>query len=74
MAREHNSKAVKKLFKQLQEMGFKVERKKSGSFTIRPPDGVDGPVYTTHGTESSLHPIRRDFKKLYNIDLRSGNE
>lgn len=70
MTCQHNSKAVRKLFKQIEELGFQIDRKKSGGYTIHPPDHISGPVYRTHGTESSLHPIRRDFKKLYNIDLR----
>jgi biotin operon repressor len=69
MVKQHSSKSVKKLFREIESMGFKVERKKSGGYTIRPPDGVSGPVYSTHGTESSLHPIRREFKRLYNISL-----
>lgn len=70
MVKQHSSKSIKKLFKEIESMGFKVDRKRSGGYIIRPPDGVAGPVYSTHGTESSLHPIRRDFKRLYNISLK----
>lgn len=68
MPRQHQSKTMKKVFTELQRLGFNVNQKKSGSYTITPPDG-QGPIYNTHGTESAYHPIRRDFKKLYGIDL-----
>lgn len=68
MPRQHQSKTMKKVFAELQRLGFNVEQKKSGSYTIIPPDG-QGPIYNTHGTESAYHPIRRDFKRLYNVDI-----
>lgn len=71
MPRQHQSKAVKKVFIELMRLGFVVEQKKSGSYRIVPPSTIPGPIYTTHGTESALHPMRRDFKKYYNINLSS---
>lgn len=68
MPKQHNSKTIKTIFKELTRLGFEVHQKKSGTYTIVPPD-KQLPVYCTHGTESAIHPIRRDFKKLYNIDL-----
>jgi DNA-binding transcriptional regulator YhcF (GntR family) len=68
MPKQHNSKTIKNLFKELERLGFQVQHKKSGAYVIKPPDKTK-PIYTTHGTESSYHPIRRDFKKLYNIDI-----
>jgi len=71
MPRQHQSKAIKRVFSELTRLGFVVEQKKSGSYRIVPPSTISGPIYTTHGTESALHPMRRDFKKYYNINLSS---
>ncbi len=71
MPRQHQSKAIKRVFSELTRLGFVVEQKKSGSYKIVPPSTIQGPIYTTHGTESALHPMRRDFKKYYNINLSS---
>jgi hypothetical protein len=67
MPRQHQSKTMKKVLAELQRLGFTVEHKKSGSYVIIPPD--EGPIYNTHGTESAFHPMRRDFKRLYDVDL-----
>jgi hypothetical protein len=69
MPRQHQSKAMKNVFAELRRLGFMVDQRKSGSYRIIPPSTLGGPIYTTHGTESALHPIRRDFKKYYNIEL-----
>ena len=69
MPRQHQSKAVRKVLAELTRLGFTVEQRKSGVYRITPPPGVGAPLYTTHGTESALHPMRRDFKKFYNIDI-----
>lgn len=69
MPRQHQSKTMKKVLAELARLGFNVQHKKSGSYIIIPPDNIVGPAYTTHGTESAFHPMRRDFKKLYNVDL-----
>lgn len=70
MPRQHQSKQMKKVFRELERLGFDVERKKSGTYRIIPPPSMGSvQTYTTHGTESALHPMRRDFKKLYNIQL-----
>ncbi len=69
MPRQHQSKAMKQVFKELERLGFNVIQKKSGTYTILPPSTVDGPAYSTHGTESALHPMRRDFKRLYNVEI-----
>jgi hypothetical protein len=68
MPKQHNSKAIKQVFKELNRLGFEVERKPSGSYIIIPPD-KKLPVYTTHGTESALHPMRRDFRRMYGVEL-----
>lgn len=69
MARQHQSSQMKKVLTELNRLGFQVTRKKSGTIKIVPPATIKGPVYTTHGTESALHPMRRDFKRLYNVKL-----
>lgn len=70
MPKQHQSKAVKKVFNELERLGFTVEHKKSGSYRILPPPSIPGQIYNTHGTESCIHPMRRDFKKMYGVDLK----
>ena len=60
---------MKKVLAELERLGFSVVRNKSGTYKIVPPPTTCGPIYTTHGTESALHPMRRDFKRLYNVEL-----
>ena len=69
MPRQHQSSRMKKVLSELKRLGFEVERGKSGTYKIIPPPDIKGPIYTTHGTESALHPMRRDFKKYYNIQI-----
>lgn len=70
MPRQHQSSRMKKVLQELIRLGFSVERAKSGVYKILPPPSINGPMYTTHGTESAIHPMRRDFKKYYNIELQ----
>lgn len=72
MPRQHQTSAVKKLFVHLKELGFTVTQNKSGIYRILPPTHIGGLVYTTHGTESCLHQLRRDFKRYYDVDLQVG--
>lgn len=69
MPRQHQSAKMKKVMAELTRLGFEVNRSKSGTYRIVPPSTILGPVYTTHGTESALHPMRRDFKRMYNVNL-----
>ena len=62
MPRQQQSSAMKKVLTELKRLGFEVNRSKSGVWKIVPPSTIEGPFYTTHGTESALHPMRRDFK------------
>lgn len=64
---KHQPKSVKHLFREIEKMGFKVQRSKSGTIRIIPPSHIRGPIYTTHGTDA--YPLRREFKKLYNVRL-----
>jgi hypothetical protein len=70
MPKQHQSKAVKRVFGELERLGFTVEHKKSGAYRILPPPSLSGGIYNTHGTESCLHPLRRDFKRMYGVDLK----
>jgi hypothetical protein len=70
MPRQHQSKAIKNVIAELVRLGFNVERSKSGVYKILPPPSIKGPMYTTHGTESALHPMKRDFKRMYGVDLK----
>jgi hypothetical protein len=70
MPKQHQSKAMKNVMTELERLGFNIERAKSGVYKILPPPSIKGPLYTTHGTESALHPMRRDFKRMYGIDLK----
>jgi hypothetical protein len=69
MPRQHQSSTMKKVLAELKRLGFEVSRSKSGVWKIVPPSTIQGPIYTTHGTESALHPMRRDFKRMYNVQL-----
>jgi hypothetical protein len=60
---------MKRVLTELSRLGFVVDKRKSGTYRIIPPSTIGGPIYTTHGTESALHPMRRDFKKYYNIEI-----
>lgn len=70
MPRQHQSKSMKKVLIELKRLGFQVDRARSGVYKIVPPPSIEGPIYTTHGTESALHPMRRDFKRMYNVELK----
>jgi hypothetical protein len=69
MPRQHQSSKMKKVLTELKRLGFDITRSKSGTYKIVPPSTIQGPIYTTHGTESALHPMRRDFKRMYNVEL-----
>lgn len=72
MSKEHRSASTKALLTQLQkDYGFDIsEKSKRGAVKITPPGDVKGPIYHTHCTESALHFIKRDMKKLYGITLK----
>jgi hypothetical protein len=68
MAQRHNSKAVKEQLNKIESLGFTLQRTKKG-IQITPPEGRPGPVYNTHVTEAAFHQIRRDFLRLYGVEL-----
>lgn len=70
MTTQHNCKEVNKLLKQLEKKGFSVSGKtKRGSVKIVPPPTIKGGVYHTHATQSSLHALKRDISRLYDVQL-----
>ncbi|MGA1697550.1 MAG: hypothetical protein ACO4AZ_01585 [Ilumatobacteraceae bacterium] len=66
--RQHGNKVVKALLKQISGLGFDIIQRRNG-FQIRPPAGISGPVYFTHGTPKAVKAIKSDFKKLYDVTL-----
>lgn len=74
MGKQHGTTQMKKLIKKLESLGFVVEKNKNGTYSISPPDHINGPVYKTHGTIRALHPMRRDFKRLYNVNIGDNSE
>jgi len=70
MPKQHNSKQMKKLLRELEDVGFTITKKtKSGVVKILPPSTISGPVYCTHATESAFHQIKRDFAKMYGVSF-----
>ena len=68
MARDHGSKEIRRLFKELERLGFIVENRKN-AFKITPPANIGGRVYVTHGTPKAIKAIYSDFRKLYGVEL-----
>jgi hypothetical protein len=68
-ARAHGSSEVKKLFKEMQRLGFRIENTKS-AFIIFPPLSMpDKPKYKTHGTPKAIKAIYSDFRRIYGVEL-----
>jgi hypothetical protein len=65
----HNDKAVGRLLREIERIGFRIVMTKKGVYKMTPPSHIQGPVYVTHGTSKAFHPIRRDFRKFYGIEL-----
>ena len=68
MARDHGSKEVKALLREIEKLGFRVERTKQ-AFRIYPPASIQGRMYITHGTPKAIKAIYSDFRKLYGVEL-----
>ena len=68
MARDHGSKEIKNLFKEMKRLGFRVEHVKN-TYRIYPPRAMQGRIYTTHGTPKAIKAIYSDFRKLYGVEL-----
>lgn len=70
MAGQHDHPLIRKLFRDLQRLGFRVEQKKNG-FKIHPPTELGGPTYHTHGTLKAHKALRAYYRKTYGIKLES---
>lgn len=68
MARDHGSKEIKALFRELQRIGFLIETR-GNKFKITPPKEVSQRPYITHGTPKAIKAIYSDFRKLYGVEL-----
>lgn len=70
MARDHGSKEVKALLKEIERLGFRIERGKN-IFKIYPPEHLRSKrgVYMTHGTPKAIKAIYSDFRKYYGVEL-----
>lgn len=67
MAATHGNKEVKRLFREIERLGFTVVRMKN-NYRIYPPN-KDGRVYITHGTPKAIKAIYADFRKIYGVEL-----
>lgn len=73
MVYQHGSSEIKRVFKYLKRKGFIIEERKNG-WKIVPPTCIGGDFYFTHGTESSFHSMRRDFARMYHVDVTSDTD
>ena len=71
MAKNHGIKEFNALLREVEAIGFRVERTKRGVFKLYPPASIGGRMYITHGTPKSLKAIKNEFSKLYGITLKS---
>lgn len=69
MARTHGNKEFSLLVREIERIGFKVEKTKSGVYRMYPPKEIGGRVYITHGTPKAIKPIKAEFRKIYGINL-----
>jgi hypothetical protein len=70
MARDHGAKEVTALLREIEKLGFRVERAKN-KFKIYPPSHIKSErgVYVTHGTPKAIKAIYSDFRKFYGVEL-----
>ncbi len=73
MVYQHGSSEIKRVFKYLKRKGFAIEERKNG-YKIVPPNCIGGDFYFTHGTESAYHSLRRDFARMYSVDVTSDTD
>ena len=67
MSATHGNKEVKRLFREIERLGFTIVHIKN-TYRIYPPN-KDARVYTTHGTPKAIKAIYSDFRKLYGVEL-----
>lgn len=71
MARNHGIKEFAAVVREIERIGFRVEQTKRGVFKIYPPESIGGQIYITHGTPKSLKAIKKQFSKMYGVELKS---
>lgn len=69
MARTHGNKEFSALVRQIEKIGFRVEKTKSGVYKMYPPQSIGGRIYITHGTPKAIKAIKAEFRKIYGVDL-----
>lgn len=69
MARTHGNKEFSALIREIERIGFKVEKTKNGVYKIYPPSNIGGRIYTTHGTPKAIKAIKSEFRKIYGVEL-----
>lgn len=68
MPQQHRSKAMHKMLDAIEQMGFEIVSTRKG-FKLIPPEDISGPVYFTHATESAIHQMKRDFRRMYGVEI-----
>lgn len=71
MARTHGNKEFSALLREIERIGFTVEKTKRGVFKIYPPESIGGRIYITHGTPKAIKAMKNEFKKIYGVELKS---
>ena len=71
MPRDHGNKEFSAIVREIQAIGFRVERTKRGVYKIYPPAEIGGRMYITHGTPKSIRAIKAEFRKIYGVELKS---
>lgn len=69
--KNHGIKEFNALLREIEAIGFRVERTKKGVYKMYPPKEVGGRIYMTHGTPKAIKAIKVQFRKLYGIELQS---
>lgn len=69
--KNHGIKEFNAFLREIESIGFRVERTKKGVYKMYPPKEIGGRVYMTHGTPMAIKALKKQFPKLYGIELRS---
>lgn len=69
--RNHGIKEFNAVLREVEAIGFRVEKTKKGVYKMYPPREIGERVYMTHGTPKSLKAIKAQFRKIYGIELSS---
>jgi hypothetical protein len=69
--KNHGIKEFNAFLREIESIGFRVERTKKGVYKMYPPKEIGGRIYMTHGTPKAITAIKKQFQKLYGIELKS---